>query len=71
MYSVPRRVLHDSEFFKELFELPPETGRPVEGSSAAHPLHVEGINQGDFELWLRVIFPVYVVRIALAAEVTH
>ena len=61
MYSVDRQVLlEDSEFFRELFQLPPKPGLPIEGSTAEHPLRIEGPNEAEFEIWLRAVFPRYV-----------
>ena len=58
MFVVNRRnLLDDSEFFRELFEMPPEAGKPVEGSCAEHPLRVEGVTKEDMAVFLRVVYP--------------
>ena len=58
VYCVNRVVfVKDSDFFRELFELPAESGRPVEGSSNEHPLRVEGIDKEDMLLFLHAMFP--------------
>lgn len=58
MFCVNRKnFVNDSEFFREMFELPPEKGKPVDGSSFDHPLRVEGVKKEDLTLLLRAMFP--------------
>ena len=51
----------DSEFFQELFTLPPETGKEAEGTSIDLPLHVEGVTTKAIVPFLRFLFPRYVM----------
>ena len=58
IYVVNRKnLLDDSEFFRELFSLPPEQGKPIEGSCLNCPLRVEGVKKTDMELLLRAVYP--------------
>ena len=58
VYCVNRVVfVKDSDFFRELFELPAESGEPLEGSSEEQPLRVEGIDKEDMLLFLHAMFP--------------
>lgn len=50
-------LLNDSEFFKELFSMPPEQEKPADGSSVEHPLVVEGVGKEDMTLFLRALYP--------------
>ena len=61
MFAVPRKgFVRDSEFFRELFELPPEKGKPADGSTRDYPLHIEGVKKEEMALLLRAMYPAYV-----------
>ena len=60
VFHVDRRgFLRDSEFFRELFDLPvpKKESTPVEGSALECPIRVEGVKKDDFKLLLRVMYP--------------
>ena len=58
-----QNFINDSEFFQEMYELPPTKDKPVDGSSVDHPLLIEGVNKSDIVLLLRAMFPQYVSNI--------
>ncbi len=61
IFSVNRyNFIDDSEFFREMYELPPPNGQPIEGSNMERPLRIEGVKKGDVVLLLRAMFPRYV-----------
>ena len=47
----------DSEFFRELFELPQQQDTPVEGTDRDYPLLVEGVRKNDFLLLRKAMYP--------------
>ena len=58
IFSVNRRnFVKDSEFFRELFELPQQKDVTPEGTSVEHPLLVEGVKKADFVLLLKAMYP--------------
>ncbi|KAF7793901.1 hypothetical protein EIP86_005023 [Pleurotus ostreatoroseus] len=58
VFSVNRgNFTKDSEFFRELFELPQRRDTPVEGTDVDHPLLVEGVKKNDFVLLLKAMYP--------------
>ena len=60
-FCIDRQVLvSDSEFFRELFELPPGPNKPADGSCANRPLRIEGVRESAMSLLLRVLYPRWV-----------
>ncbi|KAG2015316.1 hypothetical protein CC2G_008599 [Coprinopsis cinerea AmutBmut pab1-1] len=58
LFQVPALYfLGESHFFREMFELPPPEGQPLEGSSKECPLVLEGIRAMEFQALLKVMFP--------------
>jgi len=47
--------------FSTTFSLPPPVGKDVEGSSELNPFELTGISKKDFQAFLKVLYPLYVI----------
>lgn len=60
LFKVPRYpFIRTSEVFRNMFLSPVSDGTPPDGSSDEKPLILEGIEETDFRLLLKVMFPVF------------
>ncbi|EAU91908.2 hypothetical protein CC1G_04675 [Coprinopsis cinerea okayama7 len=57
LFQVPvLYFMSESQFFRDMFKLPPPEGAPVDGSSEDHPIVLEGIRALEFQALLKVMF---------------
>ena len=72
LFAVPRKgFLRDSEFFREMFDLPPEKDKPVEGSCIEHPLCIGRVRKEDLTYLLRAMYPSCGFHPLFHATLTH
>jgi hypothetical protein len=57
IFRVPRSVFHDSHIFADMFSVPSPPNTPVDGSSAEHPLRLEGVTRDEIKVFLRLFLP--------------
>ena len=55
--------------FEAMFTLPQAQTDSIEGSSLENPIHLPGIKVDHFRSFLRILYPLYVLKILLSIRV--